>query len=290
MKTKILDDPRQSNIINYLIKSVQKEQEEEYLSRKKTQTQSSDMNLSDLLEDAPLVYKKNNLRNVEIEKKTTDLIPIVIGQSFEQFFLKYFPRGQFDREVPTFFKVNGSYGEWTISGRADLIEYLGNKTKDIIIRDWKSTSAFQMETVLRELRVFKKKGKLPKHKYFWQLQAYRYGFEQNGYNVKELSLLIYCRHWTHRKSLEINNYPMSEFFEEPLPILPKDIIEEYLRDKATEHQLMALGQNEPGATEPICSEETRWFRGRVSMRCGLYCDVGKSGLCNQYNKEKSGGS
>lgn len=292
MKTRLLDDPNQSDIINYLIKSVQREQDEEYLNRKKTQTITSDMNLSDLLEDAPYVYKKNNLRDVEIEKKTTDLIPIVIGQSFEQFFLKYFPRGKFEREVPTFFKVKGNYGDWTISGRADLVQYLGFDNdkftnKDIIIRDWKSTSAFQMETVLREIRVFKSKGKLPKHKYFWQLQAYRYAFEQGGYNVHDLSLLIYCRHWTHRKSLEINNYPKSEFFEEPLPLLPKDVIEKHLSEKVSEHQLMALGQSEPDATEPICSEETRWYRNGTSMRCSLYCDVGKSGLCNQYNKEKN---
>ena len=290
MITKLVDDPNQSDLINFLIKSVQLEQDQEYKERKKNQSVVSDMNLSDLLEDAPLVYKKNKLKDQTIVKETTEIIPIVIGQSFEQFFLKYFPPGEYQREVPINFEVKGDFGNWLISGRADLVQYLGMKDdrfsdKDIIIRDWKSTSAFQMETVLREIRVFKKNGKLPKHKYFWQLQAYRYGFEQKGYSVKDLSLLIYCRHWTHRKSLEINNYPKSEFFEEPLPLIPKQIIENYLFEKCTQHQEMDMGQQEEGATEPLCSEETRWFRGKVSMRCGLYCDVGKSGLCNQYNRE-----
>ena len=294
MKTKLLPSQELSPLVNFMLMKVDEKETNEYLERKAKQTITSDINLSDLLEHEPLVFKKNILRDLEIEKTTKDVIPITIGRAFENFFLPFLlETGRFEREVETFFKVKGSMGEWTISGRADLVEYLNVSNpkmtdKDIIIRDWKSTSAYQMEQVLKEFNRYEKSGVLPKHKYFWQLQAYKYAFTQNGYNVHDLSLMIYCRHWTQKKSTEINNFPSSEFFERRVPEMPMEQIEEYLKERASAHQELNYGQSFPEATEPQCSEEERWVRNGVSMRCNLYCDVGKSGLCPQFNKEKAG--
>lgn len=294
MKTKLVPSQEMSDLVNFMMMKVDEKENKEYLDRKAKQTITSDINLSDLLDHEPLVYKKKNLlRDVEVVKTTQEVIPITIGRAFENFFLPFLlETGRFKREVETFFKVKGSMGDWTISGRADLVEYLNvtnpNMTdKDIIIRDWKSTSAFQMETVLKEFNRFEKTGVLPKHKYFWQLQAYKYAFTQNGYNVHDLSLLVYCRHWTQRKSMEINNFPSAEFFERKVPELSLEQIEQHLQYKVSAHQELDYGQNQPGATEPQCSEEERWVRAGKSMRCALYCDVGKSGLCPQFNKEKA---
>ena len=170
MKTKLVPSQEMSNLVNFMMMKVDEKENKEYLDRKAKQTVVSDINLSNLLDHEPLVYKKANLlRDIEVVKTTQEVIPITIGRAFENFFLPFLlETGRFKREVETFFKVRGSLGDWTISGRADLVEYLNVSNpkmtnKDIIIRDWKSTSAFQMETVLKEFNRFEKTGVLPKH-------------------------------------------------------------------------------------------------------------------------------
>ena len=50
-----------SDLVNFMMMKVDEKENKEYLDRKAKQTLTSDINLSDLLDHEPLVYKKKNL-------------------------------------------------------------------------------------------------------------------------------------------------------------------------------------------------------------------------------------
>ena len=60
MKTKLVPSQEMSDLVNFMMMKVDEKENKEYLDRKAKQTLTSDINLSDLLDHEPLVYKKKN--------------------------------------------------------------------------------------------------------------------------------------------------------------------------------------------------------------------------------------
>jgi hypothetical protein len=49
-------------------------------------------------------------------------------------------------------KVKGELGDWTLSGRIDILEMISDK--EVKIGDIKATSAYQVQTLRKELNTF----------------------------------------------------------------------------------------------------------------------------------------
>jgi len=139
------------DIINDIVIAYQKESKQNYLEGKKKLDFKSDIGLSSVM-DSPLI---NYMRQVhpEIESYTSDHLDVMVGD---------FLHNEIQRKImqvrgansyiehPLPIKAKGEIGEWTLSGRIDILEMISDK--EIKIGDIKITSAYQVQTIKKELR------------------------------------------------------------------------------------------------------------------------------------------
>ena len=245
------------NIINDIVHSYTRESRENYLEGKGKLDFTSDIGLSSVM-DSPLI-KLLRTQHPDIESSTSDHLDVMIGD---------FVHNEVQRKIrevktncyiehPLPIKVKGELGDWTLSGRIDILEMISDK--EVKIGDIKATSAYQVQTLRRELNTFKWSDDWRdlKHKYFYQLNAYAEGMRQQGHDVKELYLLVYCKHWTKRLSYE-DNFPKYPFDYMEIPILKSEEIQEYLTECVNRHQAQDFGYSEHNVL-PSCSKKDLWL-------------------------------
>jgi len=246
------------DIINDIVIAYQKESKQNYLEGKKKLDFKSEIGLSSVM-DSPLI---NYMRQVhpEVESYTSDHLDVMVGD---------FLHNEIQRKImqvrgansyiehPLPIKAKGEIGEWTLSGRIDILEMISDK--EIKIGDIKITSAYQVQTIKKELYKYEQTGdwRELKHKYIYQLNAYAEGMRQQGYDVKELYLLVYCKHWTKRLAWGNPSFPQFSFFYTSIPILTSEQIQEYLTECVNRHQAAEMGLQED--VLPICDKKDLWL-------------------------------
>ena len=191
-----------------------------------------------------------------------------------------------------------------VSGAFDLYE-----ADEQIILDYKFTSAFTA--------VYNPNGK-PEH--IKQLNIYKYLLEGCGFPVKELKIVMILRDWSESKYVPGGNYPEIPVKVIDIPIMSKDEIEQYLKDRT---ELFKSCANLEDDKLPDCTDEEMWksptkyavmkknrktavkiydtekdakaatpddgdhyveVRKGENKRCQKYCPVNK--WCNVYNYDK----
>lgn len=245
------------NIINDIVHSYVKESKENYLKGKDKLDFTSDIGLSSVM-DSPLI-KLLRAQYPDIESYTSDHLDVMIGD---------FVHNEIQRKIrevktncyiehPLPIKAKGELGDWTLSGRIDILEMISDK--EVKIGDIKATSAYQVQTLRRELHNYKQTGDWTelKHKYFYQLNAYAEGMRQQGFEIKELYLLVYCKHWTKRLSYE-DNFPNYSFDYIKIPVLETHQIQDYLTECVNRHQAQEFGYSEHNVL-PSCNKKDLWL-------------------------------
>lgn len=249
---------KELGVINELVISHLKESQSEYQDRKKKLEFESDIGLSSVM-DSPLVhYMRQCYPN--IESYTSDHLDTMIGEFMHKELQRHFIAVKGTNcyiEEPLAIKAKGELGEWTLSGRIDILEMLDDN--QVRIGDIKVTSSYQVATLNKEIYKYEQSGNWRelKHKYIYQLNAYAEGMRQQGKDVKELYLLIYCKHWTKRLAWEDVNFPQFPLFTRSIPMLSSEQIQEYLTECVNRHQAAAMGLQENVA--PRCNKDDLWL-------------------------------
>lgn len=250
---------KELNVINDIVISHLKESKQDYLNRKKKLEFKSDIGLSSVM-DSPLVHFLRKT-NPDIETKTSDHLDTMIGEFMHSEIQRHFIKtkgNNCDIEKPIQIKAKGELGEWTLSGRIDILHHMTENTAHI--GDIKVTSSYQVQTLNKELYNFKKTGdwKELKHKYFYQLNAYAEGMRQQGVDIKELYLIIFCKHWSKRLAHQDINFPQYPMYYQKVPILETVQIQEYLTKCVNRHQSAEMGLQEENYL-PQCSKDDLWL-------------------------------
>lgn len=246
------------NVINDIVISHLVESRDDYLERKKKLEFQSDIGLSSVM-DSPLVHYMRQT-HPDMESYTSDHLDTMIGEFMHKEIQRHFisVKGTSCHiEEPVQIKAKGELGEWSLSGRIDILEMMSDK--QVKIGDIKVTSAYQVQTINRELYKYEQSGDWRdlKHKYIYQLNAYAEGMRQLGKDVKELYLMIYCKHWTKRLAWEDSNFPQFPMFYRQIPLLSSEQIQEYLTECVNRHQAAQMGLQEN--ILPRCNQDDLWL-------------------------------
>lgn len=246
------------NIINDIVVSYLQSSKEEYLKNKEKLEFTSDIGLSSVM-DSPLVHYLR-LKYPNVESYTSDHLDVMLGDFVHAELQRKFISIKGTNcyiEHPLPIKVKGATGDWTLSGRIDILEVLNDK--EIKIGDIKVTSAYQVQTINKEIYKYEQTGdwRELKHKFIYQLNAYAEGMRQQGKDVKELYLLVYCKHWTKRLAWENPSFPQFPFFYLTVPLLKPEEIEEYLIECVNRHQAADMGLQED--VLPRCNKKDLWL-------------------------------
>lgn len=142
---------------------------------------------------------------------------------------------------------------WTISGQFDLYD---RQTGEL--SDYKFVGAFAYKMAV--------KGDKPEWE--WQLNLLRYMlFKERGILAKSLSITCLLRDYTKRMKdvlpVGIISYP----------VWTVNQAEEFMGARIREHQEAQKGNL------PLCTDEDRWLRSGVFIRCESYC--GARDFCSQ---------
>ena len=161
------------NVINDIVISHLVESRDDYLERKKKLEFQSDIGLSSVM-DSPLVHYMRQT-HPDMESYTSDHLDTMIGEFMHKEIQRHFisVKGTSCHiEEPVQIKAKGELGEWSLSGRIDILEMMSDK--QVKIGDIKVTSAYQVQTINRELYKYEQSGDWRdlKHKYIYQLNAY----------------------------------------------------------------------------------------------------------------------
>jgi len=246
------------NVINDIVISHLVESRDDYLERKKKLEFQSDIGLSSVM-DSPLVHYMRQT-HPDMESYTSDHLDTMIGEFMHKEIQRHFISVKGTNchiEEPVQIKAKGELGEWSLSGRIDILEMMSDK--QVKIGDIKVTSAYQVQTINRELYKYEQSGDWRdlKHKYIYQLNAYAEGMRQLGKDVKELYLMIYCKHWTKRLAWEDSNFPQFPMFYCQIPLLSSEQIQEYLTECVNRHQAAQMGLQEN--ILPRCNQDDLWL-------------------------------
>lgn len=210
--------------------------------------------------------------------------------------------GELDDALRLTMKVNG----WVVSGQTDHV------TGDHII-DYKTC------------RVAKYMRGLNKGHEDWeaQLNIYAELLRQNGYEVNKLSICAWLKDWSVENAGYENGYPSSDIVMIDIPLWPASQAQEYIINRVLAHQAARVSLPQcspeelwgedtwavmrPGAKRASKVEKTEqdaqgwidskreagdaaeyWieYRQGEPRRCRFYCNVGKAGLCEQYEQAK----
>lgn len=152
---------------------------------------------------------------------------------------------------------------WVVSGKADIYD---KSTKTIT--DYKTTSAWSV--------VFEPEGHKEWHE---QLNLYRLLFAENGYEVDRLQLVLILRDWSE-KDLQRSKrgYPALPIHIINVPVWEMPFARIFLENRVKAHQEAREGRYGP------CSDEDRWMKDGVPVRCQRYCKVAP--FCAQFNGGK----
>jgi hypothetical protein len=138
-------------------------------------------------------------------------------------------------------------------------------------QDWKVTSAYGIKAMVRD------GVEKAKPEYYWQAQIYKWLLWSNTDGVahaKDWELVTIARDYNTR-----THSPHFSVVERiPIPLLPLDQIEAYIRERVTLHKAAALCED---ADLPSCSDAETW-QGR---RCANYCSAAP--YCHQANPSLS---
>lgn len=184
---------------------------------------------------------------------------------------------------------------WTVSGQMDVYE-------QSVIEDWKFVSTY---ACVHNLPKFEE-----------QLNLYRLLAHENGLAVDKLRIRAIYRDWSKNEASRNREYPQFQVQTFDLMVWPLEEAYRFLEDRITAHQ--------KARTElPLCGPVDRWakapvwavtkigakrakslhdtedqakaamtsgyelqYRPGMNIRCHSYCNVGRAGLCEQWEQIK----
>lgn len=162
----------------------------------------------------------------------------------------------------------------TVSGQIDVQEH-ADGVVDLI--DWKFTNVYAVSR--------------PKPEWEAQLNLYAYLIRKvKGLKVEKASVCAIIRDWRKTDSLRRSGYPIAPIVMVDIPLWSFTMQEKFFEERLTT-LLNSYALNSLGEELPECSNEDRWLRDGVYIRCQHYCDVAP--YCSQWrnheHKEPEGG-
>lgn len=161
----------------------------------------------------------------------------------------------------------------TVSGQIDVQEH-SDGVVDLI--DWKFTNVYAVSR--------------PKPEWEAQLNLYAYLIQKvKGLKVEKASVCAIIRDWRKTDSLRRSGYPVAPIVMVDIPLWSFTMQEKFFEDRLTT-LLHSYAMHSLGEELPECSDEDRWLRDGVYIRCQHYCDVAP--YCSQWrdhDKASAGG-
>lgn len=228
----------------------------------------------------------------ELEEDISDRIWMLMGSAIHWVLERNAASGLAEKRLYT--DVKGKH----IGGKFDYFQY-DNKT----LSDYKVCSAWQVVNHLKGDKGWEE-----------QLNCYAYLLSRNGIELKQLQIVAFLRDWSKASAHRDPDYPQSQVQVINISLWWEQAQREFLEDRVRLHE--AAKECLPECTEPErWCKSAKWalikngnkkatrvydekpfdydidnyhveFRPGESVRCGLYCLVGKNGLCEQFNNEK----
>ena len=155
----------------------------------------------------------------------------------------------------------------TVSGQIDVQEH-GDGVVDLI--DWKFTNVYAVSR--------------PKPEWESQLNLYAYLVQKvKGVKVEKASVCAIIRDWRKTDSLRRSGYPVAPIVMIDIPLWSFTMQEKFFEARLST-LLHAYTLNSLGEELPECSDEDRWLRDGVYIRCQHYCDVAP--YCSQWRNHE----
>lgn len=253
----------------------------------------ADISVTSLIAPPRLVALKEYYGD-DIEEDVKDSARRLIGNAVHEALAKH-GDGRFDDAERLFMQVNG----WTVSGQTDTV-------RGTTVYDYKTMGVAEWKRGVRKERE-------------QQLNCYAELLRTNGHQVDRLVAVCIFVDWNPMSAeYQKDRYPADSIVEIELPLWSREQAQEYILDRVKAHQSARH-------TLPECSNEDVWAVDRWSVvkdgnvratrvfdseeeayqfadekgsgynveyhkgepiRCRFYCDVGRNGLCGQYNQAR----
>lgn len=164
-----------------------------------------------------------------IEEDITERVWLMLGQAVHDIIAKV-NHNQFITEERLIVTID----DYKISMKPDLLSVDGT------LSDIKVTSVFSYYS--------------PNIEWKYQLNIYKWGLEQCGYNVNRLQNILILRDWIESRSMTSDDYPHCQIVIKPVEIMDKDEVESFIRNK------ISLLKDAYNGMLPDCNENDRWYR------------------------------
>lgn len=223
----------------------------------------ADISVTELINPPRIRILKNKYYS-QLEVNASSLLNVTVGNCIHDGIEQATKTGVAERRL--FIEVNG----WRLSGAMDHYH-------DGLLSDYKTANKWK--TLLCN------DGRIEE----WeeQLNVYAHILRENGHAVSGLQIWAYFKDWNRgefgqnskkgqifRPNLSCG-YPEKEQLTIPLELWTPERAEAFVKERVKLHQ-------EAEKLLPECPKEELWG----GKRCSDYCEVGKNGLCDQYNRSK----
>ena len=152
-----------------------------------------------------------------------------------------------------------------ISGQID-VQYITGNTVRII--DWKFTSVWSVQR--------------PKPEWEAQLNLYAYLVKKvKGFDVEGIWVCAILKDWKKMDTFRRQNYPEAPIMMVRQPLWSEATQEAYATN-AVKSLVAAQAALDLDGQLPDCTDEDRWLRDGVNLRCENFCDVAP--WCEQWHK------
>lgn len=193
----------------------------------------------------------------KLTQDVSDYIPALFGTAVHSVLEENTPE---DKNLVSETNLSVSFGEYSISGRIDLLNF-----EELSIEDYKTCSV----------------SKVAKEDFEdWRLQGLMYAYlvwRDKHIILKKLKFYAIMKDWSKIKSQTSSNYPSSAVYvwEYQLQDSDYDFIEKWIERKLDD-VVNAILKNEV----PDCTEEEKWYSGTVYAVYKKKDDKRAATLCN----------
>lgn len=206
------------------------------------------------LEKSPREYWLLKRHDAEIYADVSDMLWMLFGSAIHKILQEGATPDQLTEE---FLTVN--FDGKVLSGTTDLYENKG-------IKDYKTTSVW---TVIYGSRWAE---------YEKQVNCYSYLFQEAGFEVDRLEIVLLLKDWSRSKARFDPKYPQSGVMRVDVQKWPKERVEAYMKERIA---VLEAERNTPDKDLPLCTSEERWQRETV-WKCMK--EGGKRSIKNFGNK------